>query len=94
MEVIISQPYVNVVRSVEWNQQRYIEENKHLDLYENKMIAPNHEFNLDDVFDVSYRATTAVYGFLYLHTIEGVFAYLVKSHPNDFIEAYKELTKK
>lgn len=44
---------------------------------------------MNDVMDFSYREITNQGGILYLHTIQDVYTYIVKSSPEAFIEAYK-----
>lgn len=49
---------------------------------------------LDKLMDVSYKPFTNGQGFLYLHTDEGVFAFLISVDPTDFIEACRALIVK
>lgn len=88
---ITSQPYIQVLRTIEWNKQYTIEQQQQLDLYEDKIITGDHQFALQDVLDISYRTLSVDSGLLYLHTNQGVFTYNVHSNPNHFIETYKKL---
>ncbi|MBM7649868.1 hypothetical protein JOC78_002852 [Bacillus ectoiniformans] len=89
--IISSQSYVRVHREVKDEQQHYIEIIEELMLYRDKIITGSHQFFLKDVLDMSYKPLSQNGGFLYLHTIQGVFSYNVKFAPDDFIEQYKML---
>ncbi|WP_181350793.1 hypothetical protein [Thalassobacillus sp. CUG 92003] len=91
MTLIYSQPFTTTSRVIQNNVQHYTEIEKYLNLYEDKITAPYNQFHLQDVFDVSYRPLSASYGFLYLHTNQGVFSYTVKTSPESFINEYKRL---
>jgi hypothetical protein len=91
MEIISSQPYIKVSREIKYNEQHYIETQHLLYLYEDKIITASKQFPLKDVFDISYRSLSKSYGFLYLHTNQGVLSYTVRTNPRQFIKAYKKL---
>jgi hypothetical protein len=91
MQIIFSQPYIEIYREIKCNQQYYIELHHHLHLYEDKIITASDQFSLKDVFDISYRSLSESYGFLYLHTNQGVLSYTVRTNPELFIEEYKKL---
>lgn len=88
MKLIASHPYIKVERRIEWNEQKYIETNHLLRLFSDRVISSTNEFNLEHVYDMSYRNT-----FLYLHTNQGVFSYLIKIDPLPFIQAFKKMKK-
>ncbi|TKD72065.1 hypothetical protein [Pseudalkalibacillus hwajinpoensis] len=91
MDIIFTQPFVVVERRMERTGQRTIEEEHAIELYEDRIRAGQEDFALKDVFDVSYRFTSALYGFLYLHTNRGVVSYIIKKDPSLFVEEYKKL---
>ncbi len=91
LDIIFSQPFVIVERKIERTGQRTIEEEHTIELYVDRIRAGQEDFALGDVFDVSYRFTSALYGFLYLHTNRGVVSYIIKKDPSIFIEEYKKL---
>jgi hypothetical protein len=91
MQIIFSQPYIEICREIKCNQQYYIELEHYLDLYEDKIITASNEFSIKDVFDISYRSLSESYGFLYLHTNQGVLSYTVRTNPQFFIDEYKNL---
>lgn len=86
MRVIASHPYYVVTRKIEWNEQKYIEKTHILRLFEDRILSTSDEFQIEQVYDVSYRTN-----FLYLHTNQGVFSYHVKESPTFFIEAFKKM---
>lgn len=93
MKLIGTQPYYKIQRQVSSVDQRDIEEQRHLYLYEDKIMTYHREFLLDQVLDMSYRAFGKQGGLLYLHTLKGVFSYQVKASPQPFIDAFKHLTE-
>lgn len=60
-------------------------------LYENRIVAQSNQFLLSEVLDISYKSSLQSYGWLYIHTVKGMFPYKVKEHPAVFIEKYLEL---
>ncbi|MFS0865421.1 hypothetical protein [Fredinandcohnia sp. 179-A 10B2 NHS] len=86
MRVVASHPYYVITRKIEWNEQKYIETTHIIRLFEDRILSTSNEFQLEHVYDVSYRTN-----FLYLHTNQGVFSYQVKESPIYFIEAFKEI---
>ncbi|MGA9288921.1 MAG: hypothetical protein WBV93_11300 [Anaerobacillus sp.] len=91
MKVILSQPFVKVERKIDIDGQRSIEEEYDLTLYEDGIRAGKEHFAIQDIFDISYRFTSALYGFLYLHTKSGVFSFIIKESPTVFITEYRKL---
>lgn len=91
MQIISSQPYIEISREIKDNQQHYIETENYLYLYEDKLITASEQFALKNVFDISYRSLSETYGFLYLHTNKGVFSYTIRENPHHFIKEYKKL---
>ncbi|MFD1064667.1 hypothetical protein [Oceanobacillus locisalsi] len=91
MQFIAKQPYIKVVREVKVLEQKDTEEQRYMYLYEDKIVTKYREFPLENVMDISYRLTGEK-GMLYLHTLKGVFAYIITSSPEQFIAAFKERT--
>ncbi|RFB18374.1 hypothetical protein DZB84_05545 [Bacillus sp. HNG] len=86
MKFIASHSYIVIQRKIEWNEQKYIETHHQLRLFEDRILSSANEFQLEHVYDVSFRTS-----FLYLHTNQGVFSYLIKEDPIEFIQAFKGL---
>jgi hypothetical protein len=93
MKIIASLPYMVVSRSINWNKQYYKEREEQLLLAENKVITHTNEFLIDEIWDVSYRASNSENGFFYLHTNRGLFSYHVKTKPFQFMNMYREIKK-
>ncbi|MDQ0271525.1 hypothetical protein [Cytobacillus purgationiresistens] len=94
MKLITTHPYIKVTRKIDWNVQKYDEEIRTIELYDETIIWMEEKVSIEDVFDVSYKISKASMGVLYLHTNRGVFPFYVKQAPDDFIEHYKLLKKK
>lgn len=87
MSLICKQPFIKVLREIDGNEQKYLEKNYSLYLYETKVVTPFHTFKINSIFDVSYRKTkNNTYGTLYLHTNQGVFPYIVCQEPDEFLK--------
>lgn len=84
MKYIASHPYVVINRKIEWNEQKYIETQHKLRLFQDRILSSTNEFHLDHVYDISYRTN-----FLYLHTNQGVISYNTKEDPIEFIQLFK-----
>ncbi|MBM4762675.1 hypothetical protein [Bacillus sp. B15-48] len=89
--MLISQPYIKVHRKIEDNVQQKVEITEELILYENKIISATDQFNLNEVLDVSFKSISSTNGFLYLHTIRGVYPYQIKTNPEEFIHMYEQV---
>lgn len=75
-------------RRIEDNRQITVETEEYLYLYSDRIVTPKRTFVIKDVMDVTSRALSAYYTFLYLHTIEGVWTFVVRSSPEQFITHY------
>ncbi|WP_341323610.1 hypothetical protein NSQ62_09095 [Solibacillus sp. FSL H8-0523] len=93
MSLIAQHPYIKIERKVTGLEQYQIELNRIIYLYKDKVITQYREFPIKDVTDFSYRVIANEGGILYLHTIQGVFPYIVKSSPEAFITAYRAYFK-
>ncbi|GEL08839.1 hypothetical protein [Salisediminibacterium halotolerans] len=94
MEVIAKHPYYKVQREVNVIEQKNVEYERMLVLYEDKLVTQHREFSAEHIFDMSYRELSGGEGMLYVHTSKGVFSYNVKSDPSEFIQAFKQLEKR
>lgn len=94
MKIIISQPYIKVLRSIENNKQLSIEKEEYLHLCEDKIITDSNVFYLKNVHDISYKILSNSTGFLYLHTNQGVFSFNVFTKAHDFIDTYRNLKER
>ncbi|WP_175990633.1 hypothetical protein [Bacillus sp. Marseille-Q1617] len=88
MKWICSQAYMRKERMIEDNRQFTVETEEYLYLYHDKIVTPKRSFTLHQVMDVTKKHLSAHYTFLYLHTIEGVLTFVVKSSPDHFISNY------
>ncbi|ALX49571.1 hypothetical protein [Lentibacillus amyloliquefaciens] len=93
MKVIAEQPYVKVQQQIEVTGKHYVEEDRTLYLYSDRILSKYHEFPIEIVWDISYRPVGPRGGLLYLHTNRGVNVYTVKESPERFIEAFREIIK-
>ncbi|WAA12255.1 hypothetical protein [Fervidibacillus halotolerans] len=91
MEPIAQLPYIKMIRKVEIEGQTVTEEERMLTLYPDKIATKYREFPLKEVNDITFRPIDSSIGFLYLHTIRGVYSYPVKQSPDQFIKAYKQI---
>lgn len=91
MRLICSQPFMKTERRIEDNQQFTVETEEHLYLYSDRIETPTKSFTIKDVMDVTSKPLSAFYTFLYLHTIEGVWTFVVKSSPEHFITQYQKV---
>ncbi|WP_156290041.1 hypothetical protein [Oceanobacillus salinisoli] len=94
MYLIAEQPYVKVERRVRSIEQVDIEHKRTIYLYSDKVVTERREFPMKDVMDISYRLIGGEGGLLYLHTSHGVYSYIVKSSPEEFVLKCKEHIKK
>src|SRR5690625_225569 len=93
MKLLAEQPYIKIERQVDSLQQKDIESNRILYLYDEKIVSKHREFPIHDVTDISYRSVDSDGGMLYVHTNKGVYSYIVKSSPMDFVKTFKDNIK-
>lgn len=91
MRLLAEQLYYKVIREVSSIRQQDTEKKRTLYLYDEKIVTEYREFPLDDVTDISFKPVGKQGGLLYLHTVKGVFPYIVKTEPTALVEAYKEV---
>ena len=93
MSLIAQHPYIKTERKVTSIEQFEIEHDRIIYLYNDKVVTQNREFPIKVVMDFSYREIANQGGILYLHTLQGVYTYIVKSSPEAFITAYRAYFK-
>ena len=86
----VSLVYYVITRKIEFTEQLITEEKKKIVLYDDKIVADNRIFYLNTVSDISFKRTMNKYGILYLHTLSGVFSFLIKDNPKEFMRKVKE----
>lgn len=94
MHLIAEQQYVKVQREVNSIEQKNIEYERVLYLYNDKIVTQHREFPIEEVLDISYRTFGKDGGLLYLHTVGGLFTYTVKESPQKFIAAFEGRERK
>ncbi|WP_337019616.1 hypothetical protein [Oceanobacillus massiliensis] len=94
MNLLAEQSYIKIVRELSSIEQKDVEHQRKLYLYDEKIVTQHREFPLKDVLDISYRFIGGDGGLLYLHTTKGVFSYIVKTSPEKFVEAYRNFRDK
>jgi len=93
MRLLAEQTYYKVIREVSSIRQQDTEKKRTMYLYDEKIVREYREFSLNDVMDISFKPVGKHGGLLYLHTLKGVFPYIVKTSPTGFVEAYMEVRK-
>lgn len=93
-QLLATQQYVKVIREVDSITQTNSEHARTMYLYEHKVVTKYREFPIEHVIDMSYRFIGEKGGLLYLHTNKGVFSYVVKVSPEEFVKAFKEFKRK
>ncbi len=93
MSLIAQHPYIKIERKVTSMEQLEIEHDRIIYLYTDKVVTQNRKFPIKNVMDFSYREIANQGGILYLHTLQGVYTYIVKSSPEAFITAYRAYFK-
>ncbi len=89
--MIAVQPYIDTVRKVDLDGQRYVDTHHQLILTDTEIKSRDYRFALENVFDISYRPVREEVGLLYLHTNQGVFTYRIATPPDQFIVACKKV---
>ncbi|MFC6334412.1 hypothetical protein ACFP56_17425 [Paenibacillus septentrionalis] len=89
---IAVQPYIMIERVVANLTQKTTIVQHELSLFETKITSSQHEFLLQNVYDMSYKIISGEEGFLYVHTNQGVYAFHVRTDPSTFILAYRSLS--
>lgn len=93
MKLLATQPYIKVERQMNKLEQKNVEHERTLYLYDEKVVSAYREFHIQDVTDLSYRTIGDEGGMLYMHTTKGVYSYIVRSSPMDFVNTFRETIK-
>lgn len=93
MSLIAQHPYIKTERKLTSIEQIDIEHDRVIYLYDDKVVTQHREIHIKDVVDFSYKEVANKGGILYLHAVQGVYTYIVKSSPEAFIAAYKAYFK-
>ncbi|MGO4887394.1 hypothetical protein ACJ2A9_06545 [Anaerobacillus sp. MEB173] len=91
MKFIMAHPYVEIRQEIGWTSKQTIEDWYHIKLYEHAILLKDAQYSINHVYDMSYRPIATEFGFLYLHTNQGVRSLCVKEAPTDLIESFKQL---
>lgn len=91
-QIVSKITYTKVERSIENFKQKTNQIEYTLRLTDNTVQSDSHTFQLNHIFDMSYKPFTNGNGLLYLHTNEGVFPYVISTNPEPFIRSFKQLT--
>lgn len=90
-KVLSTIEYTVVERSIQ-NFQQYKEDVQYiLSVSPTEVTSYTHKFQLHALLDVSYKPFTNGQGFLYLHTNQGVFSFLVSTNPESFMQVCRKL---
>jgi hypothetical protein len=89
VKVLAIQQYIKVTRMIKDNIQYHKEEEYTITLTSELVCTTFDTFLIDEVWDISYRFFSENMGFLYLHTIKGVYSYTIKVSPQNFIDQFK-----
>ncbi|TRZ36060.1 hypothetical protein CEQ21_10705 [Niallia circulans] len=81
--------YYVVTRRIEFNRQVVQEIKQSLILCSDRIMAEENVFQLEIVYDISVKKTNNLYQMLYLHTNKGVFSFIIKDDPAEFIRNVK-----
>lgn len=93
MKLLAEQPYIKMDRQMNGLEQKDVELKRTLYLYDEKVVSQHREFPIEDVADISFREVGPFGGMLYVHANQGVYSYIVKSSPMDFVNIFKDEIK-
>lgn len=92
-EILSTIQYTVVERFIENFQQQKKEYQYTLALTRTAVYSNSHHFLLDALFDVSFKPLSNGQSFLYLHTNQGLFSFIISSNPENFIQTFKGISK-
>ncbi|KAA8746179.1 MULTISPECIES: hypothetical protein [Paenibacillus] len=92
MNCVAELPYYKVQRKVTGLAQEIEMNARSMILYSDKIVTKYREFNITEVFDMSFRRMGDEGGFFYLHTSTGVYPYMVEIDPKPFIQSFRKMT--
>lgn len=87
----MKQPYIKVIREIGSVGKTSYKDQRNLYLYEDKLVTAYHEFNLEKVFDLSFKEIQGQGGILFVHTDHGVYSYTLEISPSLLISTFKKL---
>lgn len=90
-QAIAVQSYVIIERNITNQRQMSTVHRHELYLFKTKIVSHQLEYSLQNVYDLSYKIISGEEGFLYLHTNQGVFSYIVRTDTSMFIKEFKFL---
>ncbi|KAB7672511.1 hypothetical protein [Bacillus sp. B1-b2] len=82
--------YYVITRTIDYSGQLSTEIEKTLILQDDKISSAEKTFPLDTIYDISYKQSINTYKILYLHTNHGVYSFVIKDDPEEWIELIKE----
>lgn len=91
MRLIASQPYIKIERIVSSLEQKDIEHQRTVYLYEDRITTRHREFPMKDVLSVSQKRIGSIGGLLYIHTASGLFSYTIQTPADAFIQAFEQI---
>jgi len=83
--------YFHIERNIAYNEKVQHKTIHELILLETEIISADYYFELDSVYDMSYRPVANAFGLLYLHTDQGMFTFKVETNPKLFIDQFQQL---
>lgn len=92
-EVLSTIQYTVVERFIENFEQQKKEFHYTLSLTRTAVYSNSHHFLLETLFDVSFKPLSNGQSFLYLHTNQGLFSFIISSNPEKFIQTFKSISK-
>lgn len=89
--IISTIPYTRTEQYIENFEQKYSHSIYAISLYSYKIETNTHTFQLEHILDISYKPFSGIRGLLYLHTVQGVFTFILDTNPKEFINAVKKI---
>jgi len=83
--------YFHIERNIVYNEKVQNKTIHELTLLETEITSADYYFELDSVYDMSYRPISNAFGLLYLHTNQGMFTFKVETNPKPFIDQFHQL---
>ncbi|MCM3762286.1 hypothetical protein M3212_16050 [Alkalihalobacillus oceani] len=93
MTLLAIQRCIEVRQEIGWTEKRIVETSFDMKLFEDQITVKNDTFPLTSIFDISFRKKPdkGAFGFLYLHTSQGVRTFYIKEDPKQLVQAYQQL---
>lgn len=90
-ELLSSLIYTDTERFIEAGEMKIIQNECHLQLFKDAVVASESAFHLSNVWDISYKSFSSEFNLVYLHTHRGIVTYQVYEDPASFVKAFKKL---